>query len=226
MCLIYLSDYIYMWNKICNTSFGSYSTVLCGWQSLFTNLSNERDIIRISHRAQAWNTRDLHRGDLEPAHRDRYQDGNRGRGTDKPQPRRLCNGGSRAGISWGPTDEVNVLQGSYPSSRLLLHSLFSLPLPSSLFFSRGLVFILATSARRMPTELVKATNSSKRTSTIDWRGTSFRPWCHRPRANKQRPRHFPAPYSDYEMAFLFLEDEWDVPHDVSFLMTIVLLRCH
>lgn len=88
---------------------------------------------------------------------DRYQDGGRGRGTDEPQPRRLCNGGPSRGLA-GPHERGErpaklVPPLVSPCTVPFLASLFSLsragggtPLfpTSSLFFSRGLVFILAT----------------------------------------------------------------------------------
>jgi len=139
------------------------------------------------------------------APRDRYQDGGHGRGTSEPQPRRrLCNGDSS--LSRSPR-KVNVLRGSCPppsplpllSSRLLLHSLFSRPLflslslsLSSFFFSRGLVFILATTGRRMPAEAsegYEARRSEQVRYRLTWNLISAR--CHRPRVGKQRlPRRF------------------------------------
>jgi len=109
----------------------------------------------LSEHERARNVRDLHRGDLEPWPRggDRYQDGGRGRGADEPQPRRrLCNGGlgSRAGLrarGERPARLVPPLLSfciafSPPVRPVALAPSF---LPPRLFFSRGLVFILALS---------------------------------------------------------------------------------
>lgn len=113
---------------------------------------------------------------------------------------------ARAGVSRGPTREVNVLRGSYPPHVFLSLSLPSfllsspcetpLFLTSSLFFSRGLVFILATmgttNANRA-SEGYEARRSEQVRYRLTWNLISAK--CHRPRVGKQRPRHFPGPNS-------------------------------
>lgn len=105
---------------------------------------------------------------------DRYQDGGRGRGTDEPQPRRLCNGGPSRGLA-GPHERGERPARLVPPSRLSLFlslslctipsSLLSSPYPAGpLFFLPLHSFSLADSSlsslpwgRRMPTALAKAT---------------------------------------------------------------------
>lgn len=80
-----------------------------------------------------------------------------------------------------------------PLSSPPLHSLLS---PPSLFFSRGLVFILATTERRrMPTGASEG-YEARRSEQVHYRLTRnlISARCHRPRVGKQRlPRRFPSP---------------------------------
>lgn len=179
---------------------------MCVWRLLYTNLPTKeisRGFLGVCERAMVrarpspWRSWTIAGAPRLP--RDRYQDGGHGRGRSEPQPRRrLCNGGSS--LSRSPMREVNVLRGSCPppiplpslSSHLLLHSLFSRPLSlSSFFFSRGLVFILATTGR-MPGEAsegYEARRSEQVRYRLTWNLISAR--CHRPRVGKQRsPRRF------------------------------------
>lgn len=137
---------------------------------------------------------------------DRYQDGGRGRGTDEPQSRRLCNGGPSRGLA-GPHERGERPARLVPPSRLPLHSpLFTSLLPllcgtplfstSSLFFSRGLVFILATTGTtnaNRASEGYEARRSEQVRYRLTWNLISAK--CHRPRVGKQRPRRFPGPNS-------------------------------
>jgi len=166
---------------------------------------------------------------------DRYQDGGRGRGTDEPQPRRLCNGGPSRGLARAPRERWTSCEARAPLSSLPPHSsLFSplLSLPcrtllfptSSLFFSRGLVFILATTGTtnaNRTSEGYEARRSEQVRYRLTWNLISAK--CHRPRVGKQRSRRFPGPNSGPR----YSEDKWDVLHDAPFTAThLCSFRCY
>lgn len=162
----------------------------CGWRLLYTRIyQRKRYRTDFSARASVHGTLKTFTVEIL----------NHSRRTARPVPRwrpwprnervaasagRLCNGGSS--LSQSSTREVNVLRGSCPP---LVSCIVSsrVPSPSLLFFSRGLVFILATTGRRMPAEAsegYEARRSEQVRYRLTWNLISAR--CHRPRIGKQR----------------------------------------
>lgn len=180
-----------------------YRTYVCDWRLLYTRIyQRKRYRTDFSARASVHGTLKTFTVEIL----------NHSRRTARPVPRwrpwprnervvasagRLCNGGSS--LSQSPTREVNVLRGSCPPLVSFCIVSSCVPSPSLLFFSRGLVFILATTGRRMPAEAsegYEARRSEQVRYRLTWNLISAR--CHRPRIGKRLPfpslpRRFPPP---------------------------------
>lgn len=142
-----------------------------------------------------------------------------------------CVMAARAGVSRGPTRWTSC-EARTPLASLPLHSPFSSSSPpplllctlrdpsfsSSLFFSRGLVFILATTGTtnaNRASEGYEARRSEQVRYRLTWNLISTK--CHRPRVGKQRSRRFPEPNSVPRNGIPKINEM--SPHDMPFTPT-------